>query len=72
MTKDQILAEAMTLHPDERAALAEDLRQTVYDDELTPEQRAELRRRITATDRGEATIPGDQVMKELRERLGSR
>jgi len=55
----------------ERAALIEDLRRIMDDDELTPEQIAELRRRIEAVDRGEmATIPGEQVMSELFARLG--
>lgn len=72
MTRDQILAEAMALDPSEREELIEDLRQTVDDGELTPDQLAELRRRIAAVDNGEATLPGEQVMNEIRERLGRR
>lgn len=73
MTKEQILAEAKALDPKAREELIEDLRQVVDDDELTPEQRAELRRRVAELQRGEATlVPGDQVMRELREHLGGR
>jgi putative addiction module component (TIGR02574 family) len=70
MTKAQILAEAKNLGQREREELVEDLRQIIVEEELTAEQRAELRRRAKAMDRGEATLlPGDQVMRELRERL---
>ena len=66
MTREQILAEANALDPKERAELVEDLRQTAGDDELSHEQRAELRRRLAALDRGETTlIPGDQAMREV-------
>jgi putative addiction module component (TIGR02574 family) len=73
MTKDQILAEARSLDPSQRAELIEDLRQITDDDELTPALRAELLRRVAAIDRGEVTmIPGEQVMREIHERLGRR
>ena len=73
MTREQVLAEAMALDPKDREALMEDLRQVAADGELTPEQLAELRRRVDAARRGEATfVPGEQVMQELRERLGRR
>lgn len=66
MTKEQILAEAKALSSQERDELIEDLRQIAGDEDLSPEQWAELRRRIAAVDRGEvATIPGEQVMREL-------
>jgi putative addiction module component (TIGR02574 family) len=69
MTKEQILEQVRALDPKERRELIEDLWQMPDDDELTPEQLAELDRRLAAVDRGEATfIPGDQVMRELRER----
>jgi putative addiction module component (TIGR02574 family) len=72
MTKEQLLDEAKALDPLQRAELIEDLRQ-ITDDELAPELRAELRRRIEAIDRGEVTfIPGEQVMREIRERLSRR
>jgi putative addiction module component (TIGR02574 family) len=70
MTKEQLLAEAKSLPPGERNELIEDLRQTADDDELTPEQLAEIRRRLAAIDRGETTmIPGDQVLREIHEHL---
>ena len=73
MTKEQILAEAMALDPRVRGELVEDLRQIADDGELSPEQLAELRRRVAAAERGETTfVPGDQVMRELHERLGRR
>jgi len=71
MTKDQLLNEALTLDPRERDELAEALWQSIGPNELTSEQRAEVRRRIDALDRGDVQpIPGDQVMRELRERFG--
>jgi putative addiction module component (TIGR02574 family) len=71
MTRDQILVEARNLSPDDRHALIEDLRQA--DDDLTPEQIAEARRRVQAVDRGElATVPGDQVMEEVLRSMGRR
>ena len=72
MSREQILAEAKALDPREREELIEDLRQIVDDDELTPEQLAEIRRRVAEMDRGEAVmVPGEQVMRELRERFRS-
>ena len=73
MTREQILAEVKSLDPREREELIEDLRRIVHDDELTPEQLAEIHRRVAEMDRGEAVmIPGEQVMRELRERLRRR
>ena len=73
MTKQQILAEVMALAPAERGELVEDLRRAVAGSELTDEQLAELRRRVDVLDRGEATLlPGDQVMRELRDDLARR
>jgi hypothetical protein len=73
MTKEQILAEAKSLDPNEREKLIEDLRQLPADDDFTPEQRAELRRRIDELRRGEATlIDGDEAMRQLREEFGLR
>jgi hypothetical protein len=70
MTKEQILAEARSLKKEDREELVEDLRQIVSDDELTPEQHAELRRRIEEVDRGEAELlDGETVMRELFEKL---
>ena len=70
MTKDQILTEAMALDARERDEVAEALWQSIVPDELTPQQSAELRRRIEALDSGQAQpIPGEQVMRELRQRF---
>ena len=69
MTKDQILAEAMALQPNDRQDLAEDLFQSVDTGPLTAEQREELRLRAEAIDRGEmALIPADEALRRLRER----
>ncbi len=69
MTKDQILAEAMALQPDDRQELAEDLFQSIETGPLTPEQHEELRIRAEAIDRGEmALIPADEALRRLRER----
>jgi hypothetical protein len=69
MTKEQILAEAKALQPKVREELIEDLRQ-IADDGVTPQQLAEIRRRIEAVDGGEmATHPGEAVMHELHDLL---
>ena len=72
MTKEQILAEAKALNPEEREALVEELWLTLDEERTAIEAAwvAECKRRIEAVDRGEMpTIPGDQVMRELFERL---
>lgn len=70
MTKEQLLAEAKALDPAAREQLIVDLLQIGEVDDLSAEQRAELRRRLEAMDRGETTlIPGDQVMRDVRQRL---
>jgi putative addiction module component (TIGR02574 family) len=70
MTKDQFINEAMTLNPSERDEVAEALWHSIAPSDLTPEQTAELKRRIDAIDRGEAQfIPGEEVMRELRQRF---
>ena len=70
MTREQLFTEVMNLDPRERERLVEDLRQRIEGPELTAEQIAELHRRSEAVDRGEMeTIPGEQVMEELRERF---
>jgi putative addiction module component (TIGR02574 family) len=72
MTKEQIIAEVMKLDPEERDEVAEEIWQRNAPD-LTPEQMAEVRRRIEAIDRGEVEmIPGEQVMRELREKFSRR
>ncbi len=70
MTKEQILSEAMALDPRERDEVAETLWQSIVPDELTQQQLAEIRRRIESLESGQTqTIPGEQVMRELRERF---
>jgi putative addiction module component (TIGR02574 family) len=70
MTKDQILTEAMALGPLERDEVAEALWQSAEPGEFTSQQLTEIHRRIDALNRGEVqSIPGEQVMKELRQRF---
>jgi len=72
MTKEQLLAEAKALDPREREALVEEIWLTL-DDARTSVEAAwieECKRRIAAVDRGEMpTTPGNQVMRDLFERL---
>lgn len=71
MTKDQILTEAMALAPRDRDEVAEALWQSIAPGELSDERISELHRRIEALDSGQARpIPGEQVMRELRMRVG--
>jgi hypothetical protein len=73
MTKQQILSEAKAMNPREREELIEELRQIGDPDELTPEQRVELHRRMEELRSGAATlIDGDQAMRQLREEFGHR
>ena len=70
MTKEQVLTEALALEPRERDEVAEALWQSIAPGELTPEQLAEVRRRVEALDSGQVhSISGEQVMSELRERF---
>jgi len=67
MTRAQILAEAKSLPLKDREALIDDLRQ-ILDDGPSPEQLAEIHRRIDTVDRGEVTpVDGEQVMPEIHE-----
>jgi len=69
MTKAQILAAALSLDPEDRIDLAEDLLQTIDEAPLSAEQRQELRARAEAIDRGEMKlIPADEALRRLRER----
>jgi putative addiction module component (TIGR02574 family) len=70
MTKHQILSEAMTLDARDRDEVAEALWQSAEPGEFTSQQIAEIHRRVAALDAGEVqSIPGEQVMQELRRRL---
>ncbi len=74
MTKDQIINEAMALDPKERDEVAETLWQFAsaveLGGELSSDQLAEIRRRIASIDSGEAVpIPGEEVMREFRQRF---
>ena len=72
MTKDQLLSEALSLDPRERDELAEALWHSLTPNELTPDQQAELHRRIHALDTGAAIpVPADHVLRELRQRFGN-
>ena len=70
ITREDILAAAKAMTPAQRYDLIEDLRQILDDDELTPEQMAEIRRRVEASDRGEMkSVPVDEAIAELRNKL---
>jgi putative addiction module component (TIGR02574 family) len=74
LSRDDILAAAKKMTPAERYDLIEDIRQTLDDEhDLTPEQMAEIRRRVEASDRGEGElIPVDEAIAELRDKLRKR
>jgi putative addiction module component (TIGR02574 family) len=68
MSKQEILEQVKGLTADEQAELAEDLRQLAAVP-LSTEQLREMRRRSDAVDHGVMqTLPGEQVIRELRER----
>jgi putative addiction module component (TIGR02574 family) len=73
MTREQLLAEAMALDPKEREALAEELWLSLDHtsrDEIDAAWMEEVQRRIAAYERGEVeAVPGEEVMRRLRERL---
>jgi putative addiction module component (TIGR02574 family) len=70
ITREDILAAAKAMTPAERYDLIEDLRQILDDHELTPEQMAEINRRVAASEAGGSkSIPVDQAVAELREKL---
>ena len=74
MTKEQLLAEAMALDPEEREALADDLWMTLDHTSREAIEAAwaeEIERRIAAYDRGEvAAVPADEMFRRLREKYG--
>ena len=73
ITKDDILAAAKMMTPAERYDLIEDIRQILDDDEFSPEQLAEFRRRAAGSDRGEIkSVPVEEAIAELRDKLRKR
>lgn len=75
MTKDQLLAEAKALGPEEREALAEELWLSLdaeRRDEIDAAWAEKIERRIDAYDKGEvqATSP-DEMFRRLRQKYGA-
>jgi putative addiction module component (TIGR02574 family) len=73
MTKDALIAEILRLPEDERRALVEEVSESLSDDyfDLTPEQVAELERRMDEHERDPSSaIPAEQVIAELQKRFG--
>ena len=69
----KILEDALALPERERVALIEALADSIVgeDDDLSPEWKAEIARRIEAVERGESRlIPGDEVDARIRQTLG--
>ena len=72
MTKDELLAAAMTLPPAEREAIADELWRSI-DGDIQPEIDAawadEIRRRVAAHERDPTSAkPVDEVIRRLRNR----
>ncbi|MCB9352505.1 MAG: addiction module protein [Lewinellaceae bacterium] len=74
MTIESLKSESLKLDKGMRKELAYFLLDSIFEEEeldLTPEQRAELDRRITALEDGAATLlDGDTVTKELAAKYG--
>lgn len=72
LTKDQILAEALTLNPADREALAEQLLITIdrdQDETLDPNWGEEIDRRLKDYDAGLIqSAPPDEMFRRLREK----
>jgi putative addiction module component (TIGR02574 family) len=72
-TRKQILSDAMTLSPEERDQLADELWRSVdrtNGDDIDAAWAKEIERRIDELDSGNVkTIPGEQVMEEVRQML---
>jgi putative addiction module component (TIGR02574 family) len=69
----KILEDALALPERERAALIDALADSLVgeDDDLSPEWKAEIVRRIEAVESGEShLIPGDEVEARIRKTLG--
>lgn len=75
MTADEILERIRNLPENERRELVQQILDefTEYDDELTPEQIAELERRAEEFRKNpQSGIPWEQVQAELKDRLAAR
>ena len=69
----KILEDALALPEQERVALIDALADSIVgeDDDLSPEWKAQIARRIEAVERGESRlIPGDEVDARIRQTLG--
>ena len=76
-TVESLLNAALTLPVEQRAELAEKLRRSLAEQELSPAEQAEvdaawseeIRRRIREADEGKAElVPGEEVLAKLRAR----
>jgi putative addiction module component (TIGR02574 family) len=68
----KILEDALALSEEQRATLVAALNESLEtaEDELTPQWKAEIARRIEAVERGESRlIPGDEVEARIRKTL---
>lgn len=76
LTREQVVAGFMALPPAQRLEVAEEIWRSAVGEvpaDVEAAWMAECRERIARIDRGEAVlIPGDQVMRELREELRQR
>ena len=70
----KILDEALALPEEDRATIVDALSESLRDlEELSPEWRAEIARRIDAIERGESrVIPGDEVEARIERALSKR
>ncbi len=68
----RIFEQALALSKQERVALIDALADSIADDdELSPEWKIEIARRIEAVERGESRlVPGDEVEVRVRRLLG--
>ncbi|MGB8329857.1 MAG: addiction module protein [Polyangiales bacterium] len=68
----KVLEDALALSEEQRATLVAALNESLEttEDELTPQWKAEIARRIEAVERGESRlIPGDEVEARIRKTL---
>jgi putative addiction module component (TIGR02574 family) len=70
----KIFEQALALPEQDRAALIDALADSIVDsgdDDLSPDWKAEIARRIEAVEQGEShLIPGDEVEARIRQALG--